>query len=161
MAAYSFTSIKTRYAFTIANGAAALLLLLCTGAILVWLKDIRHNKAWAGTAHKEGAYIVATLQEPLVEKTNAYKAIARFTAIVKTTIVERNLSMTVTGKHFKNVIHTRLDLKYDMLGFIMEAGTYDYFIAKGVGIIKVRTQLLNFGVPVLQSCADLTDHLIK
>jgi competence protein ComEC len=84
MAAYSFTSIKTRYAFTIANGAAALLLLLCTGAILVWLKDIRHNKAWAGTAHKEGAYIVATLQEPLVEKTNAYKAIARFTAIVKT-----------------------------------------------------------------------------
>ncbi|HZH64569.1 MAG TPA: hypothetical protein VEY10_06710 [Flavisolibacter sp.] len=84
-----------------------------------------------------------------------------FTAIVKTTIVERNLSMTVTGKHFKNVIHTRLDLKYDMLGFIMEAGTYDYFIAKGVGIIKVRTQLLNFGVPVLQSCADLTDHSIK
>jgi hypothetical protein len=48
-----------------------------------------------------------------------------------------------------------------MLGFIMEAGTYDYFIAKGVGIIKVRTQLLNFGVPVLQSCADLTDHSIK
>jgi competence protein ComEC len=71
------------------------LLLLFTGAILVWLKDVRHNKAWAGTAYKKGDYVIATLQEPLVEKPNSYKAIARFTAIVKTNSIHETAGVLI------------------------------------------------------------------
>lgn len=78
---YSFTSIKFRYLLTIANGIAVLLLFTLLGAILVWLNDVRNNKGWAGHNYKEGNYIIATVQEPLVEKANSYKAVAHFTSI--------------------------------------------------------------------------------
>jgi competence protein ComEC len=81
--AYSFSAIQLRYAFSIANGIAVLLLFISAGAIVVWLKDIRNNKAWAGYQNKEGSYSVVTLREPLVEKANSYKAIARFTVIIQ------------------------------------------------------------------------------
>lgn len=84
-----------------------------------------------------------------------------FTAWIKTTIIERNISMTVGGKTYQNVIHTRLDLSYDILGSIMDFGSYDFFVAKGVGIIKVRASLSSFGVPLLQTCSDLFDYTIK
>jgi len=79
-----------------------------------------------------------------------------FTAIMKTTIVQKNLTMIVQGKTYSNVIHSNMLLSYNIFGSIIEFGTYDYFTAKGVGIIKIRS---DFGV--FQSCSDLVDHLIK
>jgi len=53
-------------------------------------------------------------------------------------IVEKNLSKTVNNQSFINVIHTRVYLQYDNgtgAGFTT-AITFDYFIAKGIGIIE-------------------------
>lgn len=80
---YSFTNVQLLYKLSVANGAAILLLFASLGALLVWYKDVRNNQAWTGHFYKGGESIVATLQEPLVEKTNSYKATAHFTALVK------------------------------------------------------------------------------
>jgi hypothetical protein len=84
-----------------------------------------------------------------------------FIAYIKTTIMEKNISITVAGKNYTNVIHTRLDLSYDVLGTLMDFGSYDYYIAKGIGIVKIRTELTMFGMPLLQTSADLLDYQIK
>jgi hypothetical protein len=83
-----------------------------------------------------------------------------FTAYIQTTIVERNISMTVSGKSFTNVMHTRLTLSYDILGSVMDFMTYDYFVAKGVGIIKVRSEGLGL-LGGFKACSDLIDYSIK
>lgn len=84
-----------------------------------------------------------------------------FTALIKTTIIAKNLTMTVAGKTYNNVIQTRLDLTYDVLGSPMDFGYYTYFIAKGVGVIKVRSDLSMMGIPILQTSSDLIEYSIK
>ncbi len=89
---YSFLTVKLRYRFSTANGLSLLILFACIGALLVWLKDVRNDKAWAGHQYHEGDYIIATLQEPLVEKPNSYKAQAHFTSVIR-----NDSNLTVTG----------------------------------------------------------------
>lgn len=84
-----------------------------------------------------------------------------FTAYVTTTIAEKLASMTVVGKTYKDVIHTTLDLSYDIFGSEMDMGRYDYFTAKGVGIIKIRSGLSFMGQTVIETSADLIDYSIK
>jgi hypothetical protein len=83
-----------------------------------------------------------------------------FTAYIQTIIVERNISMSVAGKSFTNVTHTRLIWSYDILGTIMEFMSYEYFIAKSVGIIKVRSEGQNL-LSGFKACSDLIDYSIK
>lgn len=83
-----------------------------------------------------------------------------FTALIQTTIVERNISMTVAGKSYSNVIHTRLVLTYDVYGSSLDAMAYDYFTAKGIGIIKVRSEGLTL-LSGFKACSDLIDYSIK
>ena len=83
-----------------------------------------------------------------------------FTAYIRTTILERNISMTVAGKSYNNVIHTRVLWTYDVVGTLMDAMVYDYFIAKGVGIIKVRSEGLTL-LAGFKGCSDLIDYGIK
>jgi len=82
-----------------------------------------------------------------------------FTSLIKTTIIAKGLSMTVEGKNYTDVIHTKLDLSYDIFGMVMQFATYDYFTARGVGIIKVRTDINAFGTS-MQTCMNLVDHKI-
>lgn len=84
-----------------------------------------------------------------------------FTAYITTTIVAKNLTMTIGGKTYTNVIQTRLDLSYDIFGTLMDYGYYEYFTAQGVGILKIRAEIRNMGVPVMQTCSDLIDYSIQ
>jgi hypothetical protein len=83
-----------------------------------------------------------------------------FTAYIRTSIEEKGIAMTVGGKSYSNIIHTKLVLLYDIFGSITEFGSYDYFIAKGIGIIKVRSELGIFGTQ-FKSTTDLIDYSIK
>jgi len=83
-----------------------------------------------------------------------------FTALMKTTILGKNITMTVAGKTYNNVIHTNQILSYDIFGTVMDFASYDYFIAKGVGIIKVRAELGGFGFS-MKTCSDLIDYQIR
>src|SRR5215217_282653 len=78
---YSFTGIKRRYQLGVLNGIIIYLLFACIGSLLVWTNDIRNNKNWLGHEVKQRNFITVTLEEPVVEKANSYKAIASFTSL--------------------------------------------------------------------------------
>jgi competence protein ComEC len=50
------------------------LLMAALGAALVWLNNTTHQTNFLGKYYKDSAVVVATLQEPLVEKIASYKA---------------------------------------------------------------------------------------
>lgn len=75
-------------------------------------------------------------------------------------ITERGLTKTVNGKSFKNVIHTTLLLQYQLTGTYETYATYDFYIAKNVGIIETDTKIDMFGVKV-ESSLVLKDYSVK
>jgi hypothetical protein len=83
-----------------------------------------------------------------------------FPAYFKTTIVERNITRTIRNKNFTGVIHTRMEMSYDILGARTPAATYDYYIAKGVGIIQVKTIIDMLGFNMTAS-SDIIEYQVK
>jgi competence protein ComEC len=90
---YFFLPDKRKFQFNSLNGLLMNLILLIMGALLVWVKDIRHNKDWLGTKITGKEYLIVRLLEPLVEKQNSFKAIAGVQAISG-----KNGSKSATGK---------------------------------------------------------------
>lgn len=78
---YFFIPLKAKYQLGLINGIVINILIALFGAMLVREHDIRNNENWIGHNYKEGSYILATLEEPLVEKTNSYKAEARIEGV--------------------------------------------------------------------------------
>jgi len=72
-----------RYKLAVINGVTIIIIFLSLGSLLVWYQDIRHNSNSYGNQYKNSDDVIAILQEPLVEKANSYKAVARITAIGK------------------------------------------------------------------------------
>ena len=73
---YSFTGIKQRFQLGVINGVFIYLLFVSIGGLLVWTNSIQNDKAWLGHHYKADDFVTVTLDEPLVEKTNSYKALA-------------------------------------------------------------------------------------
>jgi competence protein ComEC len=61
------------------------LLVFATGAIFTWQQDIRNAQQWIGHYYQPGQTLRLTLEEPLVEKANSYKALARIETVYDTT----------------------------------------------------------------------------
>ena len=83
-----------------------------------------------------------------------------FPAYIKTTIMERGVSRTVQSKTYTDVIHTRMEMSYDISGERMSAATYDYYIANGIGIIQVKSNMDMLGVQMVAS-SDLVEYQVK
>src|SRR2546423_4271386 len=83
---YSLLPIALRYKYSIVNGISIHLLIITTGALLTQINDIRNDKNWIGHLHTDNSFIIATLQEPLVEKANSFKALANMEVISNGTI---------------------------------------------------------------------------
>lgn len=52
------------------------------------------------------------------------------------TIMEIGITKTIGGKTFSDVIHTQIDLQYNFGTGFESFALYDYYIAKGIGIIE-------------------------
>ncbi|MBV9961126.1 MAG: hypothetical protein JO072_02665 [Parafilimonas sp.] len=61
-----------------------------------------------------------------------------FPATGNGTIIKKNYSLTIHGETYNNVIHTQVSLSVLYIGNI---GTIDYYVAQGVGIIKMVTNV--------------------
>jgi hypothetical protein len=83
-----------------------------------------------------------------------------FPAYFKTTIIERDLTHTVLNRTYNDVIHTRMEMSYDIFGVRTPAAIYEYYVAKNVGIIQVRTRISMLGVEMTSS-SDLMEYQIK
>ena len=78
-----FYSNYSRYRLAIINGIAITFIFLSLGSLGTWYKDTRHHADWFGKYYKPGDFVKLTLEEPLVEKENSYKALATITAVKK------------------------------------------------------------------------------
>jgi hypothetical protein len=73
-----------------------------------------------------------------ISKVNSKGTINGVSTRIAGQIVEKNISRTINGKSFTNVIHTKFYYQQDDgtgAGFTTVI-TFDYFIAKGIGIIE-------------------------
>ena len=71
---FFFIPFFARYKLTWINGIAICILFFSIGTLLTWYKDIRHDNHWIGNTYKENSVLIATLDEPPVEKTKSIKA---------------------------------------------------------------------------------------
>lgn len=62
------------------------------------------------------------------------------------TIMETGINKTIGNKTFNNVIHTQIDLQYDYGSGFQSFMLYDYYVAKGVGMIEQDSK--SFGIDV-------------
>lgn len=85
--------LAVRFRLQPLQGVLLNVLLLLLGAGVTWQKDMRHSSEWYGNFYKDSSYIVATIQEPLIEKSKSYKAEA-----VVETIVSNGTAVHCTGK---------------------------------------------------------------
>jgi hypothetical protein len=74
-------------------------------------------------------------------------------------VEEKGISKTVSGKEFANVIHTKILFQYNVTGAFETYQVIDFYVAKGVGIIEMDT---NVSQPYIShSTLALTDYTIK
>ncbi|MBD0331231.1 MAG: ComEC family competence protein [Chitinophagaceae bacterium] len=73
---YFFFPTTKKFQFRTAIGIVIMLLICFLGAVLTWFEDIRHDNKWIGNQKIQPNYILATVEEPLIEKPNSYKALA-------------------------------------------------------------------------------------
>ena len=80
---FSFLTLAQKFIAQWLQGALILLLFILLGAIITYTKDIRHQNNWFGNYYAPGDSIIITLEEPLLEKANSYKALASVNSISK------------------------------------------------------------------------------
>jgi hypothetical protein len=72
-------------------------------------------------------------------------------------ITEKGITKTVSGKVYKNVIHTTVQLQYAFFPPEFETvGTYDFYVAKGIGTIETDSNVMG-----ITAAEVLTDYKIK
>ncbi len=67
--------------------------------------------------------------------------VSGFPARMVSTVKEVNVSKVVNGKTFNNVIHTQVDLQYNLGSGFQSTSVYDIYLAKGVGMIENDTSI--------------------
>lgn len=83
-------------------------------------------------------------------------------ASTQLTILEKGLTMSIANHTYQDVIHTRVKLVLNAPGISYSPGSYEFYVAKGVGIIKTRDFFgLGVGVTVPPDCLDLIDYHIQ
>jgi len=82
-AAIAFYFLPSAILFSIQwlRGITMLLLFVIAGAVAMYIKDIRHNPQFIGNWYHPKQQVLVTINEPLVEKPNSWKAQATVTAI--------------------------------------------------------------------------------
>lgn len=83
-------------------------------------------------------------------------------AIFEGRIVEKGITVTVEGKTFKDVIHSEVELLYNMPGMGEVSFTiYDFYVAKNVGIVQIITTGDPLLMQGLKTSTNLIDYHIK
>ena len=79
------------------------------------------------------------------------------------TIVEKLDTYSVQGQTYSDVIHSQYVIAYNLLGTYTNFATYDFYFAKGKGIVRIKSvvlDLLGTGSNV-ESTQELVDYSIK
>lgn len=80
---FSFLNDAVKFKWRFLQGSCFLLLFGCLGALLTWNENVENSSSWYDKNYNDSDIVMATLQEPLVEKPNSYKALATIAAVYK------------------------------------------------------------------------------
>lgn len=80
---YFFLPAGKQFRWRMVMGVMVQLMVVCCGALLLWKNDVRERQDWFGRNYGPSLNVMATLEEPLAEKTNSYKALARVDAVCR------------------------------------------------------------------------------
>jgi competence protein ComEC len=78
---FYFLSFSLKFWLRWVQGIFLTLFVMSIGALIIYQQDLTHHKDWLGHYYKDSLPVLATLQEPLVEKAKSYKAVATIEAI--------------------------------------------------------------------------------
>jgi hypothetical protein len=67
--------------------------------------------------------------------------VSGFAARTINTIKEKGITKVVNGKTYTDVIHTQVDLQYNLGLAFNSTAVYDFYLAKGVGMIETDTSV--------------------
>jgi hypothetical protein len=84
-----------------------------------------------------------------------------FPARIKGKISAKGITKTWVGKTYKDIIHTSVDLEYNLMGNWMPMGTYQFYCAKGIGLVKTDYSLSMLGQTYTSTASYLVDYTIK
>lgn len=74
--AFTFMSEAIKYRFRWLQGIFIFIFLIIFGIFITWQRDIRNHTNWYGQNYKDSSFLIVTINEPPVEKTKSYKALA-------------------------------------------------------------------------------------
>lgn len=80
---YSFLPLSKKFILRWLQGVAIMVLMMVFGAIITFLNDLSNHPAWYQNSYTEKSSVLVTIEEPLVNKTNSFKALATVTAASK------------------------------------------------------------------------------
>lgn len=72
--AFQLLPLALRFKLQAVQGFVIILILTVLGLFITYQKDIRNNSGWFGNVYHDSDYIIATINEPLIEKNKSYKA---------------------------------------------------------------------------------------
>jgi len=104
---------------------------------------IRALNAYAGTIIELKLYNdTATVGNNLISTPTDNGLVDVIPARTINTVVAKNLTRTINGKTFTDVIHTKVDFQYDYSGNYQTGFSYDFYLAKGIGMIESQLTIL-------------------
>ena len=80
---YNVLPLTKKFRIQLVTGFLINAILASLGALLVWSNNITNHKQWFGNLYAEKDLVVATIEEPLVEKQNSFKAVASINGVYK------------------------------------------------------------------------------
>ena len=92
---FSFLPEAIRFRFRWIQGLIIFLFLTAFGSLITWQKDVRNHRNWYGRYDQKHSFIVATIDEPPVEKPKTFKAIA-----VAETVINNGKQHRTSGRFF-------------------------------------------------------------
>jgi competence protein ComEC len=78
-----FLPIAHKYRYRVIAGWSINMMIFCFGSALMYFQNIENDKNWTGHFIKEKETVLITLQEPLIEKPNSFKALAKAESVLK------------------------------------------------------------------------------
>ena len=86
--AFQLLPLVLRFKLQILQGLLVNFILIVLGLFITYQKDIRHQQNWLGNIYNDSDYIVAAINEPLLEKNKSYKAEALVENILHNDTIE-------------------------------------------------------------------------
>ncbi len=79
----TYVPITHKYTFRWISGLSIHMMIVCLGSVLIHFQNIENDSSWIGHFIHGKETVLLTIQEPLVEKPNSFKALAKAESVFK------------------------------------------------------------------------------